>query len=382
LYIRETSLPGVLLIEPKVFGDTRGFFMETYRIDTFREAGIADPFVQDNHSRSARGVLRGLHYQEPNPQGKLVRCTRGAIFDVAVDIRRGSLSFGHWFGVELSQANKLMLWIPPGFAHGFCAVEDESDLVYKCTTLYDPKSDRAILWNDPEIGIEWPIATPLLSPKDAMAPLARDAMAPSFIERPIAKPLLSQRDAEAPSLKEADLLPNYSRADAQRDEQAAASARDAAASVALVIEDKRQKKDFDVFLCHNSVDIAAVKDIGRKLMDRGILPWLAEWEIQPFVRWQDELEKIIPSIKSVAVFVGPSSAHSPWQDMEIKAFLQEFIQRHITLGLVLLPGATQTANLPVFLKSFNWVDFNKKDPDPLAQLVWAVTGQRPAPYDG
>lgn len=149
--------------------------METYRIDTLRTAGIAQVFVQDNHSRSARGVLRGLHYQEPNAQGKLVRCTRGTLFDVAADIRRGSPSFGRWFGIELTEVNKLMLWIPPGFAHGFCALEDGSDLVYKCTTLYDPAADRAILWNDPDIGIEWPIAAPLLSSKDAAAPRLRDA---------------------------------------------------------------------------------------------------------------------------------------------------------------------------------------------------------------
>jgi dTDP-4-dehydrorhamnose 3,5-epimerase len=175
LDIRETSLPGVLLIEPRVFGDDRGFFMETYRADVLREAGITDAFVQDNHSRSARGVLRGLHYQEPNAQGKLVRCTRGAIFDVAVDIRRGSPSFGRWFGLELSDANKRMLWIPPGFAHGFCALEDHSDLVYKCTTLYDAASDRSIFWNDPDIGIGWPIEEPILSAKDAAAPRLRDA---------------------------------------------------------------------------------------------------------------------------------------------------------------------------------------------------------------
>ncbi|HEV7486417.1 MAG TPA: dTDP-4-dehydrorhamnose 3,5-epimerase [Thermoanaerobaculia bacterium] len=172
--IRETSLPGVLLIEPRVFGDDRGFFMETYRADTFRDIGIGE-FVQDNHSRSARGVLRGLHYQEPNAQGKLVRCTRGAIFDVAVDIRRGSPSFARWFGLELSDANKLMLWIPPGFAHGFCALEDDSDLVYKCTSLYDAASDRSILWNDADIGIEWPIAQPVLSAKDANAPRLAEA---------------------------------------------------------------------------------------------------------------------------------------------------------------------------------------------------------------
>ena len=176
LKISETSLPGVLLIEPKVFSDDRGFFMETYRAGMFRPLGNGDPvFVQDNHSRSARGVLRGLHYQEPNAQGKLVRCTRGAIFDVAVDVRRGSPSFGRWFGLELSDANKRMLWIPPGFAHGFCALEDGSDLVYKCTKLYDAASDNAILWNDPAIGIEWPIAEPVLSAKDASAPRLGEA---------------------------------------------------------------------------------------------------------------------------------------------------------------------------------------------------------------
>lgn len=172
----------MLLIEPKVFGDDRGFFMETYRADILREAGITDAFVQDNHSRSARGVLRGLHYQEPNAQGKLVRCTRGAIFDVAVDIRRGSPSFGRWFGLELSDANKLMLWVPPGFAHGFCALEDNSDLVYKCTSLYDAPSDRSILWNDPSIGIDWPIKEPVLSAKDANAPrLSEAAMLPAYV---------------------------------------------------------------------------------------------------------------------------------------------------------------------------------------------------------
>jgi dTDP-4-dehydrorhamnose 3,5-epimerase len=182
LNVRETGLPGVLLIEPKVFGDDRGFFMETYRADAFREAGIGDAFVQDNHSRSARGVLRGLHYQEPNGQGKLVRCTRGAIFDVAVDIRRGSPTFARWFGIELSDANKRMLWIPPGFAHGFCAMEDDSDLVYKCTKLYDAASDRSILWNDPAIGIEWPIAEPVLSAKDAAAPrLGEATMLPAYV---------------------------------------------------------------------------------------------------------------------------------------------------------------------------------------------------------
>jgi dTDP-4-dehydrorhamnose 3,5-epimerase len=165
----------VLLIEPALFSDDRGFFMETYHLDRFRDAGIAETFVQDNHSRSARGVLRGLHYQEPNGQGKLVRCTRGALFDVAVDIRTGSPDFGRWFGTELTEENRLMLWIPPGFAHGFCALTDVADLVYKCTALYDAAADRSIAWNDPEIGIEWPLSTPRLSPKDAAAPTLRTA---------------------------------------------------------------------------------------------------------------------------------------------------------------------------------------------------------------
>ena len=177
----QTSLPGVLLLQPKVFRDDRGFFLESYRVDRFRAAGIPDVFVQDNHSRSERGVLRGLHYQEPNPQGKLVRCPRGAIFDVAVDIRRGSPTFGKWYGVELNEANQQMLWVPPGFAHGFCSLADDTDVLYKVTALYDPAADRSILWNDPDIGIQWPIRDPRLSPKDAAAPRLRDAVAlPQF----------------------------------------------------------------------------------------------------------------------------------------------------------------------------------------------------------
>jgi dTDP-4-dehydrorhamnose 3,5-epimerase len=176
----ETPLPGVILIEPLVRSDERGFFMETYRADLFRDHGIADAFLQDNHSRSARGVLRGLHYQEPHAQGKLVRCTRGEVFDVAVDIRRGSPSFGQWYGIDLSETNYRMLWVPPGFAHGFCALTDIADLVYKATEVYHGESDRGILWNDPEIGIEWPLAEPILSSKDASAPRLRDAVLPSF----------------------------------------------------------------------------------------------------------------------------------------------------------------------------------------------------------
>jgi dTDP-4-dehydrorhamnose 3,5-epimerase len=175
LNVIETSLPGVLVLEPEVFADERGFFMETYRADRFRQLGIDANFVQDNHSRSVRGVLRGLHYQEPNGQAKLARCTRGALYDVAVDIRVGSPHFGQWFAVELTEENKRMMWVPAGFAHGFCALTDDADLVYKCTTFYDPQSDRSILWNDPDLGIQWPIASPRLSPKDAAAPRLKDA---------------------------------------------------------------------------------------------------------------------------------------------------------------------------------------------------------------
>jgi dTDP-4-dehydrorhamnose 3,5-epimerase len=176
LKVSETPLPGVLLIEPDVFGDSRGHFMETWNAARFREAGLDLTFVQDNQSRSVRGVLRGLHYQEPNPQGKLVRCARGALFDVAVDIRRGSPNFGRWFGAELSEENHLMLWVPPGFAHGFCVLSETADLSYKCTALYDAASDRGIAWDDPEIGIAWPVTSPVLSPKDAAAPRLRDAV--------------------------------------------------------------------------------------------------------------------------------------------------------------------------------------------------------------
>jgi len=149
--------------------------METYHAARFQSFGIDAVFVQDNHSRSVRGVLRGLHYQEPNAQGKLVRCTRGTLFDVAVDIRAGSPTFGKWISAELSEDNKTMLWVPPGFAHGFCAMSDVADLVYKCKALYDASNDRSIVWNDPDIGIRWPIDKPKLSPKDASAPRLKDA---------------------------------------------------------------------------------------------------------------------------------------------------------------------------------------------------------------
>ena len=171
-----------MLLQPKVYRDDRGFFLESYRVDRFRAAGIPDVFVQDNHSRSQRGVLRGLHYQEPNAQGKLVRCPRGAIFDVAVDIRRGSPHFGKWYGVELNEANQQMIWVPAGFAHGFCALADDSDVIYKVTALYDASADRSIVWNDPDIGIEWPIdpADAIVSAKDLAGSRLRDAVLPAL----------------------------------------------------------------------------------------------------------------------------------------------------------------------------------------------------------
>ena len=170
-----------MLVEPRVYADDRGFFLETFHREKFREAGIAGEFVQDNHSRSRKGVLRGLHYQEPTPQGKLIRCSRGAVFDVAVDIRAGSPQFGKWFAVELNEKNQLILWIPPGFAHGFCALTDQTDVIYKCNAIYDGTGDRSILWNDPDIGIEWPVKDPLLSRKDAAAPrLAEAPLLPSY----------------------------------------------------------------------------------------------------------------------------------------------------------------------------------------------------------
>jgi dTDP-4-dehydrorhamnose 3,5-epimerase len=166
LKISETTLPGVLVLEPKVFADDRGWFMETFNEGVFREHGLPDSFAQDNHSSSKRGVVRGLHYQLEQPQGKLVRCTRGAILDVAVDIRRGSPTFGQWTAVELTEENRKMLWIPPRFAHGFSVLGEQADVVYKCTTPWHQASDRSILWNDPEIGIDWRVANASLSPKD------------------------------------------------------------------------------------------------------------------------------------------------------------------------------------------------------------------------
>ncbi len=170
-----TAIDGVLLIEPRVFGDERGFFLESWNAKSFRNAGIDVDFVQDNHSRSSRGVLRGLHYQSPGPQGKLVRVTAGAVFDVAVDMRRASPTFGQWVGFELSAANKRMLWVPEGMAHGFLCLEDGTDFLYKCRGYYDPSNEHSLLWNDPAIGIDWPLGdiVPQLSGKDqAGTPLA------------------------------------------------------------------------------------------------------------------------------------------------------------------------------------------------------------------
>lgn len=164
----ETKLKGVLIIEPQLFGDDRGFFVESWNAAKFREAGLDLDFVQDNHSRSARGVLRGLHFQNPNPQGKLVRVVSGRVWDVAVDLRRSSPTFGQWVGVELSAANKRMFWVPEGFAHGFLSLEDGTDFLYKCTGRYDPASEHSLLWNDPAVGIEWPLEgiEPQLAAKD------------------------------------------------------------------------------------------------------------------------------------------------------------------------------------------------------------------------
>ncbi len=174
--IKATALPGVLLITPRVFGDDRGFFLESWNARAFADAGLDLTFVQDNHSRSARSVLRGLHYQLSNPQGKLVRVTQGAVFDVAVDLRRSSPHFGRWVGVELSDANKAMLWVPPGFGHGFAVTSDSADFQYKCTTLYEPADEHCIRWDDPAIGIVWPLdMAPLVSAKDAAGKLLADA---------------------------------------------------------------------------------------------------------------------------------------------------------------------------------------------------------------
>lgn len=179
--VTQTDIPGAVVIEPRVFGDARGFFMETFHKERYlKEAGIKEEMVQDNHSRSRKGTLRGLHYQIKHPQGKLVRVLRGEIFDVAVDLRRKSPAFGKWTGVSLSEENHLQFYVPPGLAHGFCVVSDFAEVEYKCTDLYHPECERTILWNDAELRIKWPISDPLLSDKDKQG--VPFAQAPYFEE--------------------------------------------------------------------------------------------------------------------------------------------------------------------------------------------------------
>jgi dTDP-4-dehydrorhamnose 3,5-epimerase len=173
---QQTPLPGVILVVPRVFADARGFFFESYHAEKFKAGGISLPFVQDNHSRSVKGTLRGLHAQFRKPQGKLVRCLQGEIYDVAVDARKSSPHFGKWFGTTLTAENKHMLYVPPGFVHGFCVVSDTAEVEYKCTDLYDPGYELTVIWNDPAIGIDWPTKEPLLSEKDAAGKPLREQL--------------------------------------------------------------------------------------------------------------------------------------------------------------------------------------------------------------
>ena len=177
--ILKTELSGLLVIDPKVFGDDRGYFFESFNAEVFASAGLTADFVQDNESRSVKGVLRGLHFQEPPfEQGKLVRVARGAVMDVSVDIRKDSPTYGKWAAFELSEQNKRMLWIPPGFAHGFVTLEDDTVFIYKCTNVYNRESESSILWNDEELGIDWGIENPVISEKDSEAPLFRELNSP------------------------------------------------------------------------------------------------------------------------------------------------------------------------------------------------------------
>jgi dTDP-4-dehydrorhamnose 3,5-epimerase len=181
-----TAIPEVILVEPSVFRDHRGFFVETYHFDRYREGGIGAAFVQDNHSQSLRGTLRGLHSQRRRPQGKLIRAVEGEIWDVAVDVRRGSPTFGRWVGEYLSADNFRQLYVPPGFLHGFCVLSETAQVEYKCTDIYVPGDEQSVVWNDPELAIDWPIAAPLLSTKDEKAPRLRDIFddLPIFGESP------------------------------------------------------------------------------------------------------------------------------------------------------------------------------------------------------
>ena len=176
--VQPTSIADVLILEPQVFGDDRGFFFESFNQQDFKlSTGCELSFVQDNHSRSPRGVLRGLHFQDPNPQGKLVRVTQGEVFDVVVDIRANSLTFGQWFGVNLSENNKLQLWVPPGLAHGFLVLSEVAQFLYKTTDYWYPKQEKSLLWNDPELGIAWPLeGEPIMAKKDMQAQSFKDIM--------------------------------------------------------------------------------------------------------------------------------------------------------------------------------------------------------------
>jgi dTDP-4-dehydrorhamnose 3,5-epimerase len=172
--VRETRLEGLVLLAPRVFGDERGFFVETFRAPAWAERGVPDDFVQDNHSRSRLGTLRGIHFQTHPGQGKLVRCARGRVWDVVVDLRRGSPTYGRWEAVVLDDVDHLQLWIPVGFGHGFCVLSDEADVTYKCTSAYDPETEAGFRWDDPDVGIEWPEVDAILSERDRTAPLLRD----------------------------------------------------------------------------------------------------------------------------------------------------------------------------------------------------------------
>lgn len=176
--VLKTELPEVLVLEPKIHGDDRGFFFESYHRERYREVGVDVDFVQDNHSKSAQGVLRGMHWQVEKPQAKLVWCIRGKIFDVAVDLRPGSPNFGKWTGVELDSDSKRQIYVPAGFAHGFCALTEGVEIIYKCSSLYDPSDEGGVIWNDPAIGIRWPIEAPSLSKKDAVLPPLAQAKLP------------------------------------------------------------------------------------------------------------------------------------------------------------------------------------------------------------
>jgi dTDP-4-dehydrorhamnose 3,5-epimerase len=173
--VTPTELEGVLILEPRLFADDRGFFMETFHAERYRAAGVPTSFVQDNFSRSVRDTLRGLHFQEPHAQGKLVQALSGRVIDVIVDVRRGSPTFRRWIAVELTGEHPKQVWIPPGYAHGFCVISESADFVYKCTTPYAPEAERSIRWDDPELAITWPVSAPRLSKKDAAAPRLAEA---------------------------------------------------------------------------------------------------------------------------------------------------------------------------------------------------------------